>query len=111
MTQIKLSPEIAAEALTAGIARRNLSRRGVLPELCVTGATVGATVVTLLQAPDTYIRLADIVKKVLTRRSSKHAIKLTVSGPLGSIEIEVTADTDVTALAKLIEDGLVGKPE
>jgi hypothetical protein len=111
MTQIRLPAEIAADALNEGVVRRNLSRRGILPELVIIGATTGATVVSLLQTPDTFIRLAGIVKRVLARNKRKTATKLTVSGPRGLIEIEVTAETDVASLAKLIEEGLVGELE
>jgi hypothetical protein len=60
-----------------------------------------------LQTPDTFLRLAQVVKDRFARRSG--GVRLTVKGDLGVLITEITEDTDVAALAKLIKDGLVGK--
>jgi len=106
MLRIEMPAELADDLVADGMAVRP-GTRGTLSSILIDTALSGATAVSLLQAPDTFTRLARKIKDKFVRRS--RGVRMTVIGSGGKIDVEITKDTDVSSLAKLIQDGLLGK--
>jgi hypothetical protein len=106
MLRVELPEELADELVSEGLAVRPGSRGG-LGTILIDTAVSAATTISLLQAPDTFTRLAQLIKKMFARKPD--GVRMTVKGSKGSVDIELTEDTDVEALARLIQEGLVGK--
>jgi hypothetical protein len=81
--------------------------RGSIATILIDTAVSSATAISLFQAPDTFIRLAQLIKNRFAKQSG--GVRMTVKGDKGSIDVEITADTDVATFAQLIKEGLVGK--
>jgi hypothetical protein len=106
MLRVELPEEIAGELVSEGLAVLP-GPRGNLAPILVDTAAYSATAISLLQTPDTFIRLAQLIKSRFGNNST--GVRVTVKGDKGSVDIEVTADTDLETFARLIKEGLVGK--
>lgn len=106
MLQVKLPAPVAEELIEAGGATR-LGTMGGVAEIALAGLTVASLTITLLQGPDTFLRLARIIKDRATKRDR---LIVRINGKLGRIEFEVTEDTDLAKVAEQIQDGLLGRP-
>jgi hypothetical protein len=106
MLRVELPQELADRLVSDGLAVRPGQRGGVATILIDT-AVSSATAISLLQAPDTFTRLAQLTKKMFARKSA--GVRMTVEGAKGRVDIELTEDTDVETLARLIKEGLVGR--
>lgn len=107
MIRIEVSPELADDMVAEGLAIRPGTRSSTA-QLLIDGATAAATTISLLQAPDTFAKLAAMIKG---RFAKQKDVTLKIKGKRGTVEVVVTADTDLENLAKLIKDGLVGDLE
>lgn len=82
--------------------------RGNLPQLLLDGVAVATTVISLSQGPDTFFRLADLIRTYLGHVGNSGG-RLTVRGPKGSIVINDISDPGSrAAVAKLLEAGILG---
>jgi len=106
MLRIEVPEELADELVSEGMAVRP-GTRGTLSAILIDTALSAATAVSLLQAPDTFTRLAQMIKTRFAKQPPN--VRMIVKGPGGTMEFEVTKDTDIETLAKLIKDGLLGK--
>jgi hypothetical protein len=106
MLRVELPEELADELVADGLAVRP-GQRGSVAEILIDAAVSTATAVSLLQTPDTFIRLAELIKKLFVKKSE--SVRMTIKGKEGKIDIEVTRDKDLETLARLIQEGLVGK--
>jgi hypothetical protein len=104
MIRIELPQEIADELVANQLAIRPGTRSSTA-QILVVGASSVATVISLLQAPDTFAKLAAMIKN---RFGKKEGVTLKVKGKRGIIELDLTDQTDVENLAKMIREGLVG---
>jgi len=104
MIRIQLPEELADELVADQIAIRPGTRSSIA-EIVVMGATSVATVISLLQGPDTFAKLAAMIR---ARFGKPQGVTVKVKGKRGWIEINVTDQTDLENLAKMIKEGLVG---
>ncbi|GAA2975891.1 hypothetical protein [Actinokineospora diospyrosa] len=104
MIRVELPQELADDLVAEELAIRP-GPRGSIAQILIVGATSTATAISLLQAPDTFVKLAGLIKK---RFGKQQGVTLTVKGNRGSVSLDVTNETDVETLAKLIKEGLVG---
>jgi hypothetical protein len=98
-------PQELADALVAERVAIRPGTKGPTAELLIDTATTVATTISLLQGPETFAKLAAMIK---SRFGGPKAVTLTVKGKRGDIRIILSEDTDLEGLAKMIKDGLVG---
>lgn len=104
MLRVEVPGDLAADLVADGAAIRPGTQSSTL-QILVDSATSAATAISLFQAPDTFVKLAQMIKN---RFGKQNPTTLKVKGKRVTVEITVTRDTDLEALAKLIKDGLVG---
>jgi hypothetical protein len=96
-----------AEGLRAnGLALPSNRRRGPVPELMIEAAGVGATVISLLQTPETLRELARLMYTWTRGRHDETSAEthLIASGPDGRrLELTVTGRTDMSELESLLQ--------
>ncbi len=97
---------IAEQLRVQGSAFPASKRRGPIPELVIDAAGVAATVISLLQGPQTTRELARLL---YTWTRDHHDDKgaethLVASGPGGRLELTVTGRTDIAELESLLQN-------
>lgn len=107
MIRLEVSRELADDLVAEGLAIRPGTRSSTA-QLVIAGATAAATTISLLQAPDTFTKLAAMIKKKFVKEKG---VTMKVKGSRGNIDVVVTPETDVETLAKMIKEGLVGDLE
>jgi hypothetical protein len=103
-TLVRLPKEVADELLASESAIRvRPVRSGGVAELVSDSAVVGATLVSLLQGPNTLNQLHAAVHTWLLRGRSREGFRsISVRGPRGSARVEVTNDSDLEELASVL---------
>ncbi|MGW3602059.1 hypothetical protein [Micromonospora sp. NPDC005161] len=108
MIYLCVPSELASELVTSGAARQRPKPRGSIVELIVTGATGAATFVSLLQGPETVLRIARAFRAVALKRPDKR-IEVHIKGPKGEVHLfDCDGDTPLEELAALVKRDLLG---
>jgi hypothetical protein len=107
MIYLQVATELADELVEAGVAKPQQKPRGTIIDLVVVGAATAATCVSLLQGPETVMKIARALVNLAKKKSQ--AVELRVKGPRGEIHLlSCDADTPLEEIAKLIKSGLLG---
>ena len=107
MIYLELASDLADELVAVGVAKRRPKPRGTIIELVVVGATTAATCVSLLQGPETVMKIARAIQNLAKERSQP--VELRVKGPRGEIHLlDCDADTPLEEVMKLVKNGLLG---
>ncbi|MFJ8351693.1 hypothetical protein ACIQ9J_36170 [Streptomyces sp. NPDC094153] len=78
--------------------------RGHLSEIAVVGVTTLTTTISLLQGPDTFRRLTEIIRDTFGK---SEGITVEIKAKDGNVTIEIPTDASVEAVARRIRETLV----
>jgi hypothetical protein len=96
----ELADDILAEGIGIGVGLKSSAA-----EIVIVGLAFVTTTITLLQGPDTAIKLAALIK---ARYAKPTKVTLKIKGGRGDMNVDITNDTDLATLGKLIQEGLFG---
>ncbi|MFD3735542.1 hypothetical protein [Streptomyces sp. NPDC058632] len=105
MIAVAMPSELADALVRQRLAIRP-GTRGSAAEIALIGITVATTTVSILQGPDTFLRLTEIIQHTFGKRTGI-TVQITAKGEKVSIEIPVDSTTDVASVARRIQDALM----
>ncbi|MCZ4122708.1 hypothetical protein [Streptomyces sp. H39-S7] len=103
-------PSEVADALVGEKLAIRPGIRGSAAEITLIGITVAATTVSILQGPDTFLRLTEIIQHAFGKRTGI-TVQITAKGEKVYIEIPVDSGGDVATVARRIQDALTEEDE
>ncbi|MGW6459616.1 hypothetical protein ACWF94_27445 [Streptomyces sp. NPDC055078] len=99
--------ELADLLVAEGVAIRPGTRSSAA-EIALVGVTAVTTTISILQGPDTFIRLTGILRE---KYGNPTGVKVRITARGESVNIEVSDDTDIDAVARQLQEALVGDDE
>jgi hypothetical protein len=100
---VHLPSDVAEDLIAAGLAQRTLGRRS---GLMLETAGVAATVISLLQGPDTVVQLARMLRDWsavhLSSARHGHPVVISARGPKGRVDLQLTDRTDLAEVESLL---------
>ncbi|MEU7726544.1 hypothetical protein AB0B78_15065 [Streptomyces sp. NPDC040724] len=107
MIAVAMPSDIADLLVAEGLAIRP-GGRGSTAEIVVVGFAALNATISLLQGPDTFLRLTELVRTNFGRSSG---VTVEIKGNGDSVTIEMPGDADVVTLAHRIREVLLGDDE
>ncbi|MFD7436040.1 hypothetical protein [Streptomyces sp. NPDC059861] len=98
-------PSELADALVRQRLAIRPGTRGSAAEIALIGITVTTTTISLLQAPDTFLRLTELIRNTFGRPTGI-TVQITAKGEKVNIEIPAANGIDVATVARRIQDAL-----
>ncbi|MET7304913.1 hypothetical protein [Embleya sp. NPDC005575] len=104
MIAVVMPSELADILVREKLAIRS-GTRGSVTEIALLGSTIATSVVGLAQGPETFRRLAEIIRHTFGKGTGI-TVRITAKGQKVDIEIPADAGTDVATVARRIQDAL-----
>ncbi|MEU9084424.1 hypothetical protein [Streptomyces sp. NPDC048357] len=108
MIAVSMPSDIADLLVTEGLAIRP-GGRGSAADLTIVGISALSATVSLLQGPDTFLRLTELVRTNFGRSTTGVTVEIKANGD--TVTIRIPGDADVVTVARQVQEALIGDDE
>lgn len=107
MIAVAMPSDIADLLVAEGLAIRP-GGRSTTAEIAVVGISALSATISILQGPDTFLRLTELIQGNFGRSTG---ITVQIKAHGDSVTIEIPGDADVVTVARRVQEALVGDDE
>ncbi|MFE9933694.1 hypothetical protein [Streptomyces sp. NPDC005533] len=108
MIAVSMPSDLADLLVAEGLAIRP-GGRGSAAEFTVVGISALSATVSLLQGPDTFLRLTELVRTNFGRSTAGVTVEIKANGD--SVTLRIPGDADVVTIARQVQEALIGDDE
>ncbi|MEU9164511.1 hypothetical protein AB0D29_30095 [Streptomyces sp. NPDC048424] len=109
MIAVSMPSDIADLLVAEGLAIRPGGRGSSAADFAVVGISALSATVSLLQGPDTFLRLTELVRTNFGRSTTGVTVEIKANGD--SVTIRIPGDADVVTVARQVQEALIGDDE